>query len=110
MAASSIRLRAETSGERTQVRVLIRHPMALAHRDEQSGADIPAHFIEELVVSLNDVPLLRAWWGTGIARNPYLAFSFAGGAAGDRVSVSWRDNQGDSDRFESVLGAATGSE
>ncbi|HPR07150.1 MAG TPA: thiosulfate oxidation carrier complex protein SoxZ [Denitromonas sp.] len=49
----------------------------------------------------NDRVVLQARFGPSVSRDPYLVFSFAGGAPGETVSVSWRDNRGDQ-RSDSV--------
>jgi sulfur-oxidizing protein SoxZ len=33
--------------------------------------------------------------GASVAKNPYLAFKFKGGAKGDKIVVSWKDNKGE---------------
>ena len=30
-----------------------------------------------------------------VSKDPYLAFKFKGGAKGDKISVTWTDNKGD---------------
>jgi len=40
--------------------------------------------------------VLSAQWGSAVSQNPFLAFSFKGGASGDKVTLAWKDNKGDS--------------
>jgi len=40
--------------------------------------------------------VLSAQWGSAVSQNPFLAFSFQGGASGDKVTLAWKDNKGDS--------------
>ena len=47
--------------------------------------------------------MLDAEMGTSISKDPFLSFKFKGGAKGDKVSVSWTDNKGDSRTDEAVI-------
>ena len=38
-----------------------------------------------------------------MSKNPYLAFSFKGGAKGDKIVVSWKDNKGDTRTDEAAI-------
>jgi sulfur-oxidizing protein SoxZ len=40
--------------------------------------------------------VLTAQWGSAVSQNPFLAFTFKGGAAGEKLAISWKDNKGDS--------------
>lgn len=91
-----MRIRATAKDGVTEVRVLMPHVMETGLRKDAAGAPIPAHFITELSVSHEDRVVLGAQFGPSVSANPYLAFRFAGGARGDRLSVSWVDNRGDS--------------
>ncbi|MDX1605322.1 MAG: thiosulfate oxidation carrier complex protein SoxZ [Candidatus Competibacterales bacterium] len=103
MAGDSIRIRTRVEDDVVEVKALISHPMETGIRHDASGAPIPAHYIRELVCRHNGEVVMRAYWGTGIARNPYIAFRFRGGAPGDALSLGWTDNRGDSDTLETVL-------
>jgi len=39
--------------------------------------------------------VMHAYWGAAVSANPFLGVQFAGGAAGDEVVVTWRDNKGE---------------
>jgi sulfur-oxidizing protein SoxZ len=41
--------------------------------------------------------VMTAYWSGGISKNPYLSFTFTGGAKGDEVKITWKDNQGGTD-------------
>jgi len=94
--ANPMRIRAAAKEGVTEVRVLMSHVMETGQRKDSSGAAIPAHFITELVAKHNDKVVLNAQFGPSVSTNPYLAFKFNGGAKGDKVSVSWTDNKGES--------------
>jgi len=38
-----------------------------------------------------------------VAKNPFLAFKFKGGAKGDKIQVTWTDNKGDKRTDEAVI-------
>lgn len=89
------RIRATLRDGGTELRMLFSHPMENGLRKDAEGKRIAAHFITEVSVQRNGEVVLAADFGPSIATNPYLAFSIAGGAAGDEIVVSWRDNLGD---------------
>ena len=79
----------------TTVKALMTHPMETgARKDSASGELVPAEYIQEIVVSHNDKVVLNANWGTGISKNPYLSFKIKGGADGDTIKLTWKDNLG----------------
>jgi len=103
MARSSIRMRARESGGVVEVKALISHPMETGMRtDSKTGETIPAHFIQEVTAKANGTPVLQADWGVGISQNPYLSFKYSG-SAGDTITLSWVDNNGDSDSSETTV-------
>ncbi|MDD2744400.1 MAG: thiosulfate oxidation carrier complex protein SoxZ [Rhodocyclaceae bacterium] len=90
-----MKIRAATSDGVTEVRVLIAHDMETGQRKDAAGALIPAWFVNELTVKHNDKVVLSGDVGASVAKNPYLAFKFKGGAKGDKIVVSWKDNKGE---------------
>lgn len=98
MANSSIKIRAKLEGDVTVVKALMKHPMESGLRkDKATGELVPAHFIEEVVCKHNGNTVLTADWSGGVSQNPYLSFKFTGGAAGDDLEISWRDNKGETE-------------
>lgn len=103
------KIRAKLVDGATRLRVLIKHPMHTGRqRDPATGALIPAHYIQRLRVECNDQLMVDCQLSTAVSRDPYLEFRFAGGAVGDRVSVSWEDNLGRSDRQEALVRSRSG--
>jgi sulfur-oxidizing protein SoxZ len=100
---SPMKIRAATKDGVTEVKALMSHPMETGQRKDPSGAVIPAHYITEVSATHNDKVVLSAAWGPAVSQNPFLQFRFKGGAAGDKVVVSWKDNQGDSRSDEVTL-------
>ncbi|MCB5185582.1 thiosulfate oxidation carrier complex protein SoxZ [Methylobacillus gramineus] len=96
--AAGIKMRVRLQSGVAEVRVLISHPMETGRREDESGKMVPAHFIQLLTATLNQVPVLEAQWGTGVARDPYLIFFVAGARLGDSIAIEWHDNKGESGR------------
>jgi sulfur-oxidizing protein SoxZ len=95
--ASTIRVRAASSGETTEVQALIQHPMDSGYVKDAQGAIIPPHFIQQLTFEHDDKTVFVANWGPAVAKDPYVKFSFKGGKKGDDLKISWVDNKGDTD-------------
>lgn len=101
--ANSIKLKAAEKDGSIEVKALINHVMETGQRkDKKTGELIPAHYIEEVVVTANDKTIMTAKWGTSVSKNPYLSFSYKG-AKGDKVKLSWKDNKGENDSAETVV-------
>lgn len=93
--ADPMRIRAQMVAGRVEVRVLMAHEMETGLRKDNNGNLVPAWFIQTVAVAHNGRNVLNAQWGTGVSKNPFLHFRFAGGKPGDKVSVTWTDNKGD---------------
>ncbi len=89
------RIRATVTAGVTQVRLMAAHPMETGRRRSPEGALVAAHHITDLTVLHEARVVLQARFGPSVSRDPYLVFSFVGGAPGETVSVSWRDNRGE---------------
>ena len=48
-----IKIRAQTQGEITDIRILMQHPMETGQRKDDNGQTLPMHFIQTFTVSLN---------------------------------------------------------
>jgi sulfur-oxidizing protein SoxZ len=84
--------------------VLIKHPMETGQRkDPKTGALIPAHYIQEVNAEHSGNNVLKALWGIGISANPYLSFKFTGANKGDKVTVSWLDNKGETSSIQGAV-------
>lgn len=104
MAEKTIRIRAELSGDITDVKALVSHPMETGLRkDAKTGELIPAHFIQEVNCEHNGKTVVTAQWGVAISKNPYLSYQFKGGKKGDKIKISWVDNKGDKDSEEGKI-------
>ena len=101
--ADPMRIRAQAAGGKATVRVLMSHEMESGQRRDSAGKLVPAWFIQEVNVSLNGKPVLSAEWGPAVSKNPFLQFNIKGAKAGDKVSITWTDNKGDSRTDEATV-------
>jgi len=93
--AEAMKMRATMEGDVVDVKVLIQHEMETGVRkDAKTEKLIPAHFINQVVATLNGKTVLDAQWGGGISKNPFLGFKIKGGKPGDKVGVNAVDNLG----------------
>jgi sulfur-oxidizing protein SoxZ len=96
--ASTIRVRATSSGDTTEVQALIQHPMDSGFVKDAKGELIPPHFIQEVIFEHDGKKIFVADWGPAVSKDPYLKFAFKGGKKGDDLKISWTDNKGGSDQ------------
>lgn len=101
--ADPMRIRAQVSGDKATVRVLMSHEMETGQRKDAAGKVIPAWYIQEVTAALNGKTVLTAQWGPSVSKNPFLQFNVKGAKAGDKVAVSWVDNKGDKRTDEATV-------
>jgi sulfur-oxidizing protein SoxZ len=95
--ASTIRVRATSIGDTTEVQALIQHPMDSGFVKDAKGDTIPPHFIQELTFEYGGKSVFVADWGAAVSKDPYVKFSFKGGKKGEDLKISWVDNKGATD-------------
>ena len=93
--ADPMRIRAQAQGDKATVRVLMSHEMESGQRKDASGKLVPAWHIQEVTAKLNDKEVFSCEWGPAVSKNPFLQFVVKGAKAGDKLSVTWTDNQGE---------------
>ena len=101
--ADPMRIRAQAAGDKATVRVLMSHEMESGQRKDSSGKLVPAHFINEVSATLNGKVVLTAEWGPSVSKNPFMQFVVKGAKAGDKISVNWKDNKGESRTDEATV-------
>jgi sulfur-oxidizing protein SoxZ len=99
-----MRIRATEQPDGVDVRVLMSHEMETGQRRDSAGALVPAWYIQNVVVTYAGKPVLTAEWGPAVSKNPYLQFKFKGGKKGEKVTVTWTDNKGETRTDEAVIG------
>ena len=98
-----IRIRTRRSEGLTEVRILMPHPMETGMRQGADGHLLPAHYITEVRVSVEERPVFAASMSYAVSQDPLLSFRFKGGRPGDRLRVSWTDNLGQQRSDEALL-------
>jgi sulfur-oxidizing protein SoxZ len=101
--AEPMKIRASLAGDSTEVRVLMSHEMETGQRKDAQGRLVPAWFIQSVTVTHAGRTVLAAQFGPAVAKNPFLAFRFKGGARGDKVAISWVDSRGDKRSDEATI-------
>ena len=101
--ADPMRIRANVTGDTTEVRVLMSHEMETGQRKDAAGKVIPAWHIQNVTATHNGKTVLTAQWGPAVSKNPFVSFKFKGGAKGDKIQVTWVDNRGDKRTDEAVI-------
>ena len=95
MASKTIKLKANAENGEVTVKTLIKHPMETGRRkDKDTGELVPAHYIREVTCTHKGETVLSAEWGATISKNPFLSFSFTGGAPGEEIELTYRVNKG----------------
>ncbi len=101
---AKIKVRTKTKDRITTVSAMIRHPMETGRRkDPETGVIIPIHHIQEVTCLLNDETVMTTVMGTGISKNPFIAFHIEDVDKGDILTLSWVDNLGESDSIKVVI-------
>ncbi|ALS59555.1 MULTISPECIES: thiosulfate oxidation carrier complex protein SoxZ [Pandoraea] len=98
-----MRIRATEAGGVVEVKVLMSHIMETGQRKDASGNIVPAHFIQTVTVACNGKTVLTAEWGPAVSKDPFLSFKFKGAKKGDKVTVTWVDNKGDTRTDETAV-------
>ena len=101
--AEPMKVRATLKGDTADVRVLMNHPMETGLRKDGSGKIVPLHFIQEVTVRVNGKTVIEGQISQGVSRNPVFSFRLKGVKQGDKVEISWLDNQGDKNQTETAI-------
>jgi sulfur-oxidizing protein SoxZ len=103
--AEGMKMRAALQGDVAEVKVLMSHPMEPGTRkDAKTDKLVPAHFINEVVTTLNGKTIMEAQWGGAISKNPFLGFKVKGVKAGDKIAINAVDNLGN--KFDGEVAVA----
>lgn len=100
-----MKIRAAVKDGVTEVKILMQHEMETGMRKDADGVLVPAWFITDVKAQYQGRTVLEAQFGQSISKNPYLVFRFQGGAADEKLVVSWVDNKGDTRSDEAAITA-----
>jgi sulfur-oxidizing protein SoxZ len=101
--ADPMRIRAQAAGDKATIRVLMAHEMESGQRKDSAGNLVPAWFINEVTAFHNGKVVMTADWGSAVSKNPFLQFTIKGAKSGDKVSLTWKDNKGDTRTDEATV-------
>ncbi|PPD29256.1 MAG: thiosulfate oxidation carrier complex protein SoxZ [Methylomonas sp.] len=99
----SIKIRTQRFAEYTEIKLLLSHPMENGRNRDPNGQLIPAHFIRELTLELNDKTVVNANLGGSMSKDPFFTFRLKSTVTGDRLRIRWLDNHDLSDQAEHVI-------
>ena len=98
-----MKIKAKVKKDITKVKMLIKHAMETGRRKDQDGNVIPGLYITEVSASHNGQSIFHAEVGQAVSKDPYMAFSFKGGASGDKISITWVDSSGATETGEAAI-------
>ena len=102
--AFATKMKIKKSAEGHDVLCLVKHPMETGQRkDSKTGELIPAHYIEIMTFKLNGNPVAEAILGQGVSKDPLIGINITGAKAGDKVTVDWADNLGNTGSAEATV-------
>ncbi|MCK5831791.1 MAG: thiosulfate oxidation carrier complex protein SoxZ [Methylococcales bacterium] len=100
---SSIKIRTKRRNGQTQIRTLITHPMENGRNKDKKKQLIPAHYIQQLWVEHNQVKVMSCNMAGSISKNPFFVFQLIGGNVGDKITITWEDNLGNTDTNDRII-------
>ncbi len=98
-----MRVRAVQNGDVVEVKLLMKHRMISRLSWDSRANLVQPHFIQTVRGTCNGKLVLLVHFGGSVARDPYFSFRFRGGKVGDRLVISWVDNQGDKRTDETLI-------
>ena len=101
--ADPMRIRAQVTGDKATVRVLMSHEMESGQRKDAAGKVVPAWHITDVTATHNGKTVLTAEWGPAVSKNPFLQFVVKGAKAGDKIAVNWKDTKGETRSDEATV-------
>jgi|SRR3970040_1602403 len=101
--AGAMKARASVKDGVAEIRVLMNHPMETGQRKGSDGKMVPLHFIQNVTVKLNGKTVVEGQISQAVSRNPVFSFRIKGANRGDKIEVSWLDNNGDTNKTETAV-------
>lgn len=103
MARKRTRIKTEKTDGGITVTCLIKHPMETGNRLGADGAKVPIHYIRYVRYAVNGEHVGTLNLGPGVSADPYLSLDIAGAVSGDKVSLEWADNKGETETVETTV-------
>lgn len=80
-------------GEILDIKALVTHPMETGYRRDHNGAAIPRNILTRFTCTYGGREVFAMTLFTGVAANPFVAFSTRATASGEMV-FAWTDQHG----------------
>lgn len=104
MADRKIRMRTRPQDGSVELQILITHPMETGQRtDKNTGKKIPPHFIQRVTLEHNGKLVATVDTGAAVSEDPLIGLRLKGAKQGDKLKVSWKDNQGETGVLEGAV-------
>ncbi len=97
-----VKVKAKEKKGVVKTKMLIKHPMESGMRKDKEGKLIPIHHLKEIKVEYKGAVVFQAEIGTGVSKDPFVAFAFKG-SKGETFSVSVIDSKGETGSSEVVI-------
>ena len=102
--SNAMKVRVKNKNGVVDVKVIINHPMENGLRpNPQTGQKVPAHFINQFKILVNDEEVLVSRCTGGLSKNPFYGFKLTDVKANDKITVSWSDNKGQSGSTDALV-------
>lgn len=103
--ANIMKIKARVLNGMTAVKLTVAHGMEDGQRkDKATGERVAAKFLREIRVMYAGNTVFAANLSASIAKNPFFAFSFSGGAEGESLTINWVENTGKSGSETAKIG------
>ena len=79
------------------------HDMETGLRSDASGKTIPARFIQTVAIRHLEKTVMTLHFGPAISKNPFFQFTLRNARGGEKISVQWTDNRGETRSDEAII-------
>lgn len=100
--AIKVKVKAKEKKGIVKAKMLIKHPMESGMRKDKEGKLIPIHHLKEIKVEYKGEVVFQAEIGTGVSKDPFVAFAFKG-TKGESFSVSALDSKDETGNSEVTI-------
>lgn len=88
-----IKVKAKEKKGIVKAKLLVKHPMESGMRKDKEGKLIPINHLKEVKVDYKGELVFYGEFGTGVSKDPFVAFSFKG-AKGEMFTIDAVDSKG----------------
>ncbi|MFA6741389.1 MAG: thiosulfate oxidation carrier complex protein SoxZ [Arcobacteraceae bacterium] len=99
--SGTTKIKAKLKDGIVEVKALATHPMLSYQEAERAKKEV--NFITYVVAKVKDKIVYEASTSQFLSKDPYMKFSFKGGAVGDTIELTWKDLKGNTDVSTEVI-------